>query len=232
MGKIQEIYVRETRDELGRYPNWPIQRPIQLGSVGIYDGRLAEFDWVTSLATLGITVPPTRSQSLIDEMYTTLGAVNVKFEAATAGNKAGFNFAKAMAVATQGYKTAYAFYELGPLQQAIVSAIVGEKVEWNLDWVVVTELWKSDAFTTLISGAKGSSAEISTTQPVPSGVFNVADINVGVKLSRSDAMGYHGVAEKAVSPFFQIHRLIHDRKNNRYYLKRYGRNTFSFWPNK
>lgn len=232
MSKIQEIYVRKTRDELGRYPNWPIQRPIQLGSVGSYNGRLAEFEWVTSLAAMGISVPPAPSQSLMDEMYTTLGAVRVAYEATASGNKAGFNFAKSIAVATQGFKTAYEFYPLGPLENALIQAIFAKQVEWNMDWVIVTELWKSDAFTTLISGAKGSSAEISTAQPIPSGVFNVADISVGVKLSKSDAMGYHGVAEKAVNPFFQIHKLIHDRKKGRYYLKRYGRNTFSFWPNK
>lgn len=234
MAKIQEIYVRTTRDELGRYPTWPIQQPIALGNIGFYNGRQAEFSWVTSLSALGITIAPSPSQSLIDEMYTTMGAVNLKFEAAASGShhQAGFTFSKPLAVATQGYKTSYAVLPLGPLEQAVVTAIRSRKASWNMDWVIVTELWQAEAFTTLISGAKESSAHIATNGAVPGGVFNIADITVGVKLAKSEAMGYNGVAEKGVNPFFQIHRLVHEKKNDRYYLKRYGRNTFSFWPKK
>jgi hypothetical protein len=45
--------VREIRDELGRYPNWPIGHAIDLGQVGYYDGRNAEFDWRNTLTGLG-----------------------------------------------------------------------------------------------------------------------------------------------------------------------------------
>lgn len=200
MEKIQEIYDRKIRDELGRYPNLLIQTPVTLGSAGLYNGRHAEFDRVCTLSALGISVAPLPSQTLMDELYTTIGLVYVDFEVAAAANKAGFRFKKALAVATQGYKTSYEVMPIGPFEQAIVKAIKDGLVYWNMDWVIVTELWRSVAFTTLISGAKGAAAEISTSQTIPGGVFNVADINVGVKPSRSNAMGYHGVAEGSVTP--------------------------------
>ena len=168
----------------------------------------------------------------MDEMYTTLGAVDVNFEADVASNKAAFRFSRSAAVATQGYKTSYSLLPQGPLEQALIGAINDGKVEWDLNWVVVTELWKSAAFTTLISSANQASADISTNQLVPGGVFNVANIDVGVKLSSGKKMGYSAVAEAGVRPFFQIHRVIYEQKNRKYYLKRYGRNSFSFWPKK
>jgi len=61
MAKIEEMYVRKTRDELGRYPTWPVQREISLGIIGFHNGRKATFDWKTSLVKLGINIDPLSS---------------------------------------------------------------------------------------------------------------------------------------------------------------------------
>lgn len=230
MSDFQEIYVRETRDQLGKYPNWPLQRKLELGSIGLFNGRRARFDWEGSLGALGIDVKPSPPQFLLDETYKTAGRVNIRFDGAPgAAKKCDLEFRRFAAFATQPFRPSVQALPINRLQDAIVAAVREKRIEWDLRWVVVTELWHADAFTALISGSRAGRAEISARRPKDDKPFNLADLDIGVTASRSQGMRYLGVAEQSVFPFFQVHRLIHDRANDRHYLKHYGPNSRSHW---
>lgn len=224
MGKINEIYLRDTRDQLGRYPNWPINQQIALGKIGTYFGRKATFSWETDLQSLGIAMTVTNPQQVMSELYTTEDAVTLSFgfDTETGVSKAKFDFSKKRAVATQGHDVGYQVIDIRKLRTDLLSKI-DSGLQWDYNWVIITEVWVANGFTVLISNSTESYTEISTKPEVKMNAFNIADFNLGLKVTGSRKMGYQGVAKENVQPYFQIHRLTQDKK-----LKLYGPNT-SFW---
>ena len=59
MSKVPKRYVREIRDNLGRFPIWPLVDDVPLGSIGFFSGRRAAFSWKRSLADFGINLKAT-----------------------------------------------------------------------------------------------------------------------------------------------------------------------------
>lgn len=226
MSKIDKIYVRRTRDELGRYPNWPLNQGIALGSIGHFHGRKAKFEWRTSLKELGIDISEVAPQAFMSELYTSHDSVSSEFHAASGDNpsKAEFNFAKTSSVASQGFEMGHQQLPIDRLKNEIIKSI-NKGVEWDYTWVVITELWLASGFTTLISSSKNSSSVIAANKVSDTKVFNIADINLGLQVTRSKFMAYQGVAEQNVRPYFQIHRLTKDHR-----FKLYGVGTY-FWNN-
>jgi hypothetical protein len=225
MAKFRKIYVRRVKEEIGRYANWPIQRFLKLGYIGFYNGRKADCEWFTNLDKLGIILKPLPAQSLRMELYTSGNSVNLTFSIADSSsyNTASFSFSKNASVATQGLNLSFSSVSISDLEIALIDNINNNKLKWNKNWVILTEIWESDSFTTLISGGKSSKAEISTNVPVASGSFNIADISLGVHLSASNKMAYTGVAERNLQPYFHMHKLIFDKKGRPLYLKKYGK---------
>ncbi|HKR05180.1 MAG TPA: hypothetical protein VJY62_11155 [Bacteroidia bacterium] len=218
MGKIDKIYVRDTRNQLGRYPNWPIIQQISLGKIGYYFSRKAVFVWETDLNKLGITAVYPFSQQRMSELYTSENSVSIAFsiDSSTGNSKAIFDFSKKRSVATQGHDVGYQVLDIDNLNIQLLNKI-NNGLKWDYDWVIITEIWTASGFTTLISNSSGSHSEISANTKISGSAFNVADFNLGLKVTGSKKMGYQGVAEKNVQPYFQIHRLTRDNK-----LKRYG----------
>lgn len=112
---------------------------------------------------------------------------------------------------------------LDALLSQLKSAIRSQKLTWDKDWVILTELWESTAFTALIAGSNNSSTEISTDGLVSGAAFNVANPVLNLRIGRSSRMSYQAVAQTGVKPFFNVHKLIFDTKRG-YYLKSYGEN--------
>jgi hypothetical protein len=224
MSKIGKIYLRKTREELGRFPNWPVNQKIQIGQIGYYDGRKACFHWETDLKFLGIQVPESAPDQLMSELYTSNDSVSVEFntDQATGQSEAFLGFSKKYSVVTQGYGMAYKSIELGQLKDRLLQEI-GRGMKWDYDYVIITELWTAEGFTTLISNAKSGSSKVSAGSLLRQKPFNIADFNLDLKVCGCNGMAYQGIAEKNVQPYFQIHRLTKDNQ-----LKRYGRDT-GFW---
>jgi hypothetical protein len=223
MAKIEEMYVRKTRDELGRYPTWPVQREISLGMIGFLNGRKATFDWKTSLGNLGINIEPLSSSALKSDLYTSLNSVEFSFNVSSANiATAAFSFSKKFSVAIQGYNVSFQTIPIGDLENELNANIKNGSIAWDSNWVILTEIWITQAFTTLISSKGEGFVEISTNKPVSIPSFNIADVSLELSISKSKSMGYLGIAEAGVKPFFQIHKLIYDKKRKQYLLKRYG----------
>jgi len=223
MNKVNKIYLRNTRDSLGRYPNWPINQKIEIGKVGYFNGRKAEFQWVSSLKNLGVSYDSTNTQQFISELYTSSNSVSAKFTTENKGIlKAKFNFSKSNSVVAQGHEMGYKTLDIGSLRNGLMDKIEGG-LEWDYDWVIITEIWSSTGFTTLISSSKDSYSKIKAKGDLANHSFNIADVNLSPKIAGFNNMAYQGVAEKKVNPYFQIHRLTKDHR-----LKRYGK-KMNFW---
>lgn len=229
MGKIDKVYVRTIRDDLGRYATWPISYPMELGMIGFYHGRSASFEWINNLENLGISVEPTAPQGLMDNMYCSKEAVTYNFntESGSKNGIASFKFSKNRTIASQGFDFEYSTIPLGVLS-AKLSKAISDGLEWNSKWVIVTEVWMTKGYTALISGSKNSHTEIKTSIPIDNDIFNIANTELGLSVSKAKQMGFQGVAKPGIKPYFQIHRLIYNPKTG-WYMKKYGHNM-SFFP--
>lgn len=235
MNKLGKFYFTEIRDQLGRYPNWPIGRKISLGQIGYLDGRNAEFDWRKTLADLGVNVASATAPSAVDELYSTEDSVRFAFTADSGvGSKAQFSFSRRRSVAIQGFQMHIASLDLGDLLAKLRTVIAANKNAWDWDWLIVTELWVGQAFTTLISGDHQSELSISATlpPPPPGSPFNIANPKFGLGVSSSNGMAYKGVAEQqtgsTISPFFNVHKLV-DHPKKGLGLKKYADDSGWFW---
>ncbi|WP_259068721.1 hypothetical protein HDF24_07400 [Mucilaginibacter sp. X4EP1] len=226
MSKIDRIYVKNSRDELGRYPNWPVNQNISLGNIGYYHGRTAKFEWTTTLHDIGITITTVAPQAIMSELFTSSDSVSSEFHSASAKqpSHAKFTFTKSNSVVTQGFEMGHQQLPIDRLKHEILDGISKKTITWDYDWVIITELWVANGFTTLISGSSSSSSVISANNNGEK-MFNIANFNLGLQVTRSKFMAYQGVAEHAVRPYFQIHRLTKDGK-----FKRYGAKSY-FWSN-
>jgi hypothetical protein len=222
MGKVDKLYVREIRDNLGRFPVWPPYRKVTLGAVGFYNGRRATFEWKHNLSDFGITLPtPDVVENKSGEFYTSDDAVSFSFSATAANiGEASFAFARNAAVAVRSQSLQIHSLPTGKLEKAIAAAIAGG-LKWNRNWVIVTELYHATSFTTLISSGKKSDAKLVTSVPITSGTFDIADPTLGISLAVSNKLHYQAIAETAVDPFFNVDTLIFP-DNGDPVLKKYG----------
>jgi hypothetical protein len=222
MASVAKIYVRQLRDDLGRFPKWPPTQPVQLGQIGFYLGRKARFDWRTSLTNLGIDLTPSGGREEADELYATKKGVDFRFSLA-AGNlgRAQFSFHKNAAVALQSFGLRFVTLPLGELETELAERIMSHAIRWNRKWVIVTGVYQTNSFTALVSGDRDGAAELATSIPVTTPAFNIADPQLGLGLSYAKRICYEVVAAAGLRPFFHVHRLVFPEGRSPH-LKLYG----------
>ena len=216
-------YVRTIRKELDRFATWPVQSRMSLGRIGRYHGRTATFEWEGSLSELGVNVDAEVGVSKFDELYTSSGKVDVDFRAADSPTaRVDFAFSRSRAVAMQGRGTSHAYLPLRPLAREL-NRILRNGATWTDSWLVVTELWKADAFAMLVSGGGKATASISAAGLAPGCEFN---LSLGGRVVAQKNMVYCAITDDAVAPFFKVHRLV--SKGDEYLLKPYGSKLFGW----
>ncbi|HEV7473530.1 MAG TPA: hypothetical protein VGN90_05755 [Pyrinomonadaceae bacterium] len=231
MAKINEIYVREIRDNLKRFPVWPPGQKPFLGQVGFYNGRRASFDWKTDLAALGLTMPAPQVGHNQSEFYSSKNAVSYKYSLSAANlGEASFKFGRSGAIAARSKDMELVSVPIGPLEKELAKAIANNRLNWNKKWVIVTAIYRASSYTALISSSNRSTASLSTSLPITGLYFDIADPKLGVAVTASEYLHYQTVAEAGAEPFFQIHKLFF-QDNGQHYLKPYGmdRGWLSLW---
>lgn len=224
---IRKIFFREVRNTLGWYPNWPVNNTIDLGLIGKYHGRRAEFTWVKTLQDFGITIQAPPAQGILTELVTSIKGVKIDFSSAPNNTyaNAAFKFSKKYLFAAQGIDLYHKRLNIDALQSQLLTGIANGSIKWKPDWVIVTSLFESSSFSTLISASKGSQSVISTSTPQTTPVFNIADPNLGLHISSSSDMAYQAIATSGVKPYFQVHRLK-QRNGIFQYLARYAAGSY------
>jgi hypothetical protein len=221
--KIRKILFREVRDTLGFYPNWPTNDNIELGLIGQHFSREASFEWKTSLSNLGISFHTLTSSTSTDRLDTSASGVNYEFSSNLTDKHASaeFEFTKGRSFATQGFNMYYKRINTGDLERDLLPLINGKHVQWDKEWVILTELFEANSFTTLVSESKKARAVIAASVPILANTFNIADPNLGLKVTESSNMAHREIATMSVKPYFVIHKAIwFDGSYRR--LKQYG----------
>lgn len=207
---INRSLFRTLRDEFDRYPNLHLDEPVALGQVGVIDNAAGNFEWRTSLDTLGVKAPllpggPT--PAIVNTAYTTGANTRCDFTLDAAGlGAADFDFQSQRSLATQALGMRTERYDIGLLEAAL-NAHIHAGNTWNRDWVIVTQIHPAEAYTLLFSRSTDVEARIATQVPVSSPAFNIADPQLGLALTRSSGALYSVLAQADVVPYFRIHKL-------------------------
>lgn len=229
MTTIPERYFNEIRNSLGYFPTWPIGAAQRLGQVGYFNGREKTFNWVADLKDFGIALDPTGGQRTFDEMYSTDSAVSVTYDLGTSGNPAAahFEFTKGGSLATQGYLMELHSLPINGLANMLVNRILTGKINWDFNYVILTELFYAKSFSALISGRSGGSISLSAQNPGGMATFNIADVTASITTKAITNMAYHVICRTGTTPYFFIHKVV--RNGGRPQLRRYAKTATGFF---
>jgi len=117
----RERAIREVRDELDRFLNYPVNQRISLGDYGTYDGKRCRFEWLGNLSDFGITAHSAGSQQEILETYATAGVVDIQGQLGLEGAHArmSITFRRASALAFRGFQLGLDQVQLVNLSKAL-----------------------------------------------------------------------------------------------------------------
>jgi len=227
MASKQEKAFRKLRREFGRIPNRELAERIYLGKIGLFDSRHATFDWRTNLESFGLNVKPvidTGDLPIVNELYSSDSDISLDFSLTE--NKYGsvtVQFQNEYSIVTQAYELNTENYEIQALEEELNHKIINQGFHWDLNWIIVTQIYTCSSYTLLINSARDSKITINTGVPIAMTSFNIADphLNLGIKSYRN--MAYNCIGNKNVVPFFVMHQLKKVAGSNRYQLKRFGR---------
>lgn len=208
MARWRERAIREVRDELDRFLNYPINQKISLGDYGTYDGKRCRFEWLGNLSDLGVTPHSAGSQQEILETYATAGVVSIQGQLGleSSSPRTTISFRRASALAFRGYELGFDQVQLVSLNKALNEAIKSG-LQWDRDWIIITQLWEAEGFTHLVSGSKTSIVQIEATAPTATPLFNFADPALGLNVLTQNAMSYCAVGQANLQPYFGVHKL-------------------------
>lgn len=222
MMRWRERAMREVRDELDRFLNYPVNQNIALGDYGTYEGRSCRFHWEGNIGQLGISCSSGGFQHEIAETYATAGAVHIQGRLGLTGGlpSVDVTFRRARALTFRGSKIGFDQVQLKALAADFNKAI-RDGLAWDRKKVIVTSLWQAGGFTSLVSGGAKAGVQIEASAPGAPVDFNFADPSLGLNVSMAKDMSYCSVGEAGVRPYFSVHKLREESPGS-WGLYRYG----------
>lgn len=222
MARWRERAFREVRDELDRFLNFPLNQQIALGDFGLYNGKRCRFEWSGNIGALGVSCASAGFQHEIAETYATAGVVNVQGRLGIGDGKPAvdISFRRATALAFRGFKIGFDQAQLASLTRAFNDAVKGG-LKWDKKNVIVTQLWRADGFTHLVSGGAKAGVQIEAHAPGASIGFNFADPTLGLQVASENAMSYCVVGQTQINPYFAVHK-FRQMPDGEWQLYKYG----------
>jgi hypothetical protein len=222
IARWRERAMREVRDELDRFLNFPLNQAIRLGDYGTYDGKRCRFRWEGNLSQFGIDCQSSGFQHEIAETYATAGAVQIQGRLGLDDGPpfVDVTFRRARALAFRGARIGFDQAQLKALTADLVRAIQGG-LAWDRKKVIVTSLWQAGGFTSLVSGGSRAGVQIEASAAGATTDFNFADPALGLNVTLQKDMSYCAVGEAGVRPYFAVHKLREQTPGN-WSLYRYG----------
>ena len=221
MPSPREIVCRHFKKTNGMFLNYDSQLPVELGDIGIWNGKAAEFEKIETLDNLGI-LPVIKPQFVPGEdQYKNADKAEFKSKGRSGLAAFDFTFGGKSRYALQAYDTLTESIEDTDLANKICTAIEGG-LKWSGNWIVVTAVWKANSFTQLISSASDADAEIcadiETEYP-----FNIADTEVGVRLGCNQSLSVARVAGAGARPYFIGKKYYPATEKRKQQMRKYGK---------
>ncbi|MET0400558.1 MAG: hypothetical protein ABW277_27455 [Longimicrobiaceae bacterium] len=211
----QKQYTRELFDKFSYLATWLPGVPLRVGDVGII--REGHFQRLSSLENLGFTFAVRQDHAAAQLDYASRGAVSVYFKAAGAIPPAGSVLAEASAgvVIRMNRENSVLFQALGASFPSIEDQLSLEHEirrrhaagEWNMDYLVVTEVLEARAATILIASSSDARVELSVRGNLGMGNVSIADLDAGFEIAHFRGMHTRIVASEGLTPLFRAKRL-------------------------
>lgn len=206
----RKIKFKTLRIAFDRFPNEDLGHAIQLGAIGRYISRKNRFVWITSLTNLGVTpiiLGTVATPPIENNIYTTGQSTNCEFTLDGNGTGlANIEFQQSHTLASQAIAMSSVSCDIYDLEPKIKNAIRGG-IEWDKEWIVVTQIFPAESYTLIYSSSKNSKASVSTGIPIGNRAFNIADPTLNLSISHISGEVSNVLAEQNVTPFFRFHKL-------------------------
>lgn len=202
--------------------NYESQKSIALGDIFIWDGKRAEFEIVNRCSNLGLRPIVQTSNVKSSRLFNSNSGVKTGFVAKGPGSVPTMDFAYKGSgrYSMQAFDTIVESIDEVDLAHSIETLLKSGSI-WSPDWIVVTSVWKADAFTQLVAGGRSATAGISANLGAVTGPFNIADTSIGVGLHYSSDLCSQQIAGSGALPFF-IGMKYRSAQGKRPHMVRYG----------
>jgi len=204
MSPIHPARVTAVQDFLansGMFLNLESQKKLSPGDIIVWTKAHGQFDLVTRLASLGVTLPTSTSDVTGTELYNSASGVAMRFDEKGPAGLPTMNFKFA---GTGRYSIQAHDSTVESIDEVSLAAEITQKAAatWEPDWIVVTSVWQAAACTILISGGNSASAGVCASTAGLTVPFNIADLRLGVSLGYGEGMHSQEIANKGACPFF------------------------------
>lgn len=149
MFSSRERIIRGFKNTQGKFLQYDLTNQLTLGDVFIWDGWHAKIEQQNSLNTLGIHFDKRESSGVHDHY---ISSSNVFCFQCNITNCYSLNLARKGCYSMQTFNTKCDSIDRLALVNNI-SEHIKNKGEWNKRWIVVTDVWKAEYYTRLVSSS-------------------------------------------------------------------------------
>jgi hypothetical protein len=192
---------RDFLENTKMFLNLETQKPVSPGDIILWTPAHGQFERVTTLSDLGLTLETHTSAVTGELFYNSAAGVAVHFEekGPSGWPTMHFNYTGSGRYSVQVHDAT-----LESLDEIHLAAHITKHAAsvWERDWIVVTAVWKAAACTLLISGTRGARVGICASTKELAGPFNIADISLKCSVGYGDGMHSEEIARQGACPFF------------------------------
>ena len=206
----QKFYVQEISKKTNYRANWLPDKPMNIGDIGkLSDGI---FTLYSTLEQQGIPIRVRESGSSLNLDYTSNDSVKITNGLDTSVSAAGIpgaagkllykiDFQRSEGVVFQITDSKKIIIEnLSEIENSILEKY--KKSVWDLGWVVVTEVVKTDSATIIINTGGSNTLEFEVSGDVGIKSVNLADTSLGLKLLRESGSSTKIIAQTNLTPLY------------------------------
>jgi hypothetical protein len=206
----QKFYVQEISKKTNYRANWLPDKPMNIGDIGkLSDGI---FTLYSTLEQQGIPIKVRESTSSLNLDYTSNDSVKITNGLDTAVSSAGLpvaegkvmykiDFQRAEGVVFQITDSKKVIIEnLSEIENSILEKY--KKSVWDLGWVVVTEIVRTDSATIIINTGGSNTLEFEVSGDVGIKSVNLADTSLGLRLIRESGSSTKIIAQANLTPLY------------------------------
>jgi hypothetical protein len=206
----QKFYVQEISKKTNYRANWLPDKPMNIGDIGkLSDGI---FTLYTTLEQQGIPIKVRESSTSLNMDYTSNDSVKITNGAETTVQVPGLpigegklkykvDFQRSEGVLFQVTNSKKMIIEnLSEIENQILEKY--KKSVWDLGWVVVTEIVRTDSATIIINTGGSNTLEFEVSGNTGLGTVNLADTSLGLKLLRETGSSTKIIAQTNLTPLY------------------------------
>jgi len=206
----QKFYVQEISKKTNYRANWLPDKPMNIGDIGkLSDGI---FTLYTTLEQQGIPLKIRESPSSLSFDYTSNDSVKISNGLDTSVGLAGVPLAEGKLICKIDFqKTEGIVFQISDSKKVLIenlSEIENQILEkykksvWDLGWVVVTEIVRTDSATIIVNTGGSNTMEFEVSGDVGLKSVNLADTSLGMRLIRESGSSTKIIAQTNLTPLY------------------------------